>query len=53
MCGVFGVDAALDGMFVLLKVVLCEGEWFICCDVKLLLDKVEVCYEFGDGVFDL
>ena len=48
---VFGIDAAFDGMPMLVEVTLREGEFLSRRNADLPLDKVNACGEFGDGVF--
>ena len=51
--GVFGVDAAFDGMAPELDVLLLEAELFAGGDAYLLLHDVDAGDHFGDRMFDL
>jgi hypothetical protein len=50
---VFGIDAAFDGVSMLVEVTLGEGEFLSRRDANLPVDKVNACDEFGDGMFHL
>ncbi len=52
-CGVFGVDAALDGVADLRDVFLLEAQLFAGGDADLFLDQIDAGDLLGDGMLDL